>query len=416
MSLAKKHQCCGSPQPLSMATMYTPSDIRPTAQDLLFRRRAVELSQQYNSDESCEEAIVGMVNILAYEGLHCNYRDVNKDFANLVEDQMTNVERGEEKKQLLLIYHYLIWKTAATKSWTIPRNPGQCSTIPYLPSLLQANLGKIVAETAMGQRTSDVADLELSSDVMSVIKCDISNQMNTETETIDDGSKPMFIPQDWKEVNILEFINASLPEDESLLGPRSQPVCHVITSKERTLTWKEAQDSDVVNGDELFANEGEDGAEEDNPKLYVRSKNDIRALYEMRPLRQMTLGQFASEYRRLKPSGHGYQKAKDMIDSKTGLGPETTQKVAGFENIMAPQCMRLKNEDIMVRRSGQKAVLQLKHSGKLKKFGNQLLWTHWKYLEDVKEDKNEDDEELKRKRLEIFPKSVYNDLSDEDID
>ena len=130
----------------------------------------------------------------------------------------------------------------------------------------------------------------------------------------------------------------------------------------------------------------------------------------------MTLGQFASEYRRLKPSGHGYQKAKDMIDSRTGLGPETTQKVAGFENIMAPQCMRLKNEDIMVRRSGQKAVLQLKHSGKLKKFGNQLLWTHWKYLEDVKEDENEDEEELKRKRLEIFPKSVYNDLSDEDID
>ena len=60
----------------------------------------------------------------------------------------------------------------------------------------------------------------------------------------------------------------------------------------------------------------------------------------MRPdrLAGMTLGEFACDYRRLQPGRNGLQKAKDMIDPLTNLGPDTTHSVAVVESLMAPQC------------------------------------------------------------------------------
>ena len=109
------------------------------------------------------------------------------------------------------------------------------------------------------------------------------------------------------------------------------------------------------------------------------------------------------------------QTAKEKIDPTTGLGPDSTDMVVGTRNTSAPQCMQLKNDEIMVRRGGQKAVLHLQYSGKTSKHGNQLLWSCWQHLEEVTGVQAEEETAEQRSiRLEIFPKSVFQ-QDDDDI-
>ena len=76
--------------------------------------------------------------------------------------------------------------------------------------------------------------------------------------------------------------------------------------------------------------------------------------------------------------------------------------------------MKLNNEDIMVRRTGRMAVLQPLFSGRHGKHGTQLLWSPWRFLEEVNVD--EEDERTKMKRLQIFPMSVNRDFDDDDTE
>ena len=216
------------------------------------------------------------------------------------------------------------------------------------------------------------------------------------------------------EVSLIEFINGCLPDEHCLTEQRSQPITQVITSKDRKLMWNAAQDRDNERGEVVFANQAEEGEEED--RNYVRTKSDVRILYEMRPprLRNMVLGFFASNYRRIQPGGNGLQAAKDSIDPGTGLGPDSSDKVVGDEYLMAPQCMQLTNGDVMVKRSGKNAVLHLLHDGKARKHGNQLLWIPWQFLEDIREQDGDVTEEQNRRRLEVFPMSKEEQEDDSD--
>ena len=96
----------------------------------------------------------------------------------------------------------------------------------------------------------------------------------------------------WREVSVLEYVNAHLPEQDRLVGPRSQTVVQIMTEKDDRVDWREVRDEDKQNGDDVFINE-EEG---DEGNGYVRSKGDFRRLYEARPreMRRMTLGQFGS--------------------------------------------------------------------------------------------------------------------------
>ena len=53
----------------------------------------------------------------------------------------------------------------------------------------------------------------------------------------------------------------------------SESIVQVINSRGSDLTWREAVDSDIQKGEELFTS-GED-------KEYVRTDTDIRKLYEI---------------------------------------------------------------------------------------------------------------------------------------
>ena len=80
-------------------------------------------------------------------------------------------------------------------------------------------------------------------------------------------------------------------------------------------------------------------------------------------MNDMVLGELASKYRLLKPSGHGYERAKSRINEETLMGPPTDELVAGTSNVVAPETMMLKNGKILKRRQDVDAVPILLFSG-----------------------------------------------------
>ena len=161
-------------------------------------------------------------------------------------------------------------------------------------------------------------------------------------------------------------------------------------------------DSDNHNGEAVFKTT--------NNNLYVRTAGDIRVLFENLPdsMSRMVLGELASRYRLLWPSDRGYEKAKNSINEDTSIGHETDELVAGTCDIVAPETMMLKNGKLMKRRQGQHAVPDLLFSGCSSKHGNQLMWDRWQRLEDVKGEQDEEEtENQKRVRLQIFPFSLF---------
>ena len=124
-------------------------------------------------------------------------------------------------------------------------------------------------------------------------------------------------------------------------------------------------------------------------------------------MKQMTLGQFASEYRLLYPSWHGYEAAKNTIDEQSKIGPNSGQLIAGTIDIWAPQTIMLSNGGIM-RKRDEKAALSLPDKGKQNKYASMLLWSPWTELEEVNGEQDENEtEEQKERRLSVFPKSVF---------
>ena len=119
----------------------------------------------------------------------------------------------------------------------------------------------------------------------------------------------------------------------------------------------------------------------------------------------MVFGFFASNYRRMRPSGNGFEAAKNKIDPSTGLGPDSTEKIVGDDDLMAPQCMKLTNEVLMIKRSGRDAVLHFLYDGKARKHGNQVLWESWQFLEEIRDQDQDVTEQQTRTRLEVFPMS-----------
>ena len=116
VAVAKKHQTDGDSQPLSMATFFTPSGVRPSDVDMVFRRRAIELGKQFSNDVSCEEAIAEIVKKIVSEGLHCTLGSIDKELDKILESQIGGVDRSEVRVKVLRIYHHLIWKTAGDQN------------------------------------------------------------------------------------------------------------------------------------------------------------------------------------------------------------------------------------------------------------------------------------------------------------
>ena len=355
-----------------------------TAEQKVHRRRVIELSEQYGPGVTCEDGIVEIMRTLMVEGFYFDVNNIDEEIKQVIQDQIPGADRSDVRTRLIILYHAFICQTN-TKRWTLPRNPGECRVEAYLPRILQVTKMKVTAETEVyGGGEVQLEDTDLKSDV----------------------SKHITDPDAWKEISLLEYVNGHLPEDDRLVGPRSQRLVQVVTSKGDKVSWREAHDHDIQRGEDIFENQDE----EDEDKGYVRSKSDVRRLYEARPekMRGMRLGQFATEYREIQAGGCGLETAKSKIDAQTDVGPDSDGQVIGMENLAAPQCMKLSNGTVMQRRTGQPAVLHLLYSGAPGRFGNKLLWEPWQYLEDVRENQAEEETlQQKNTRLATFPLSVF---------
>ena len=116
----------------------------------------------------------------------------------------------------------------------------------------------------------------------------------------------------------------------------------------------------------------------------------------------------------MKPEGCGFQSARDKIDPDTGVGPDSLERVSGDEHLMAPQCMQLTNGDVMVKRVGKDAVLHFRYDGKTRRHGKQVLWSQWRFLEEIKGQDVVETEDQKERRLEVFPMSKEEEEDDSD--
>ena len=156
--------------------------------------------------------------------------------------------------------------------------------------------------------------------------------------------------------------------------------------------------------------ENDNNDNEDQGKGCIRSKNDVRILYEAWPdnMNGKRLGHLAAKYRETQAGGHGLARAQGKIDLGTGVRPDSDARVIGEDNLAAPTCIRISNGTVMQRRVEKLAVLHLLYSRASGRFGHEMLWHQWQFLEHVRGNQG-DDESVQKKnlRLAIFPLSMY---------
>ena len=367
--------------PLSLITMHTSEEQDVTDEELYLRGRAVQLAKSQRADIDCVSAIVNIMKALKTEGIlniKFDYGDGQEIGAQLREF----LDQEQEVKEDLLLYHILIWKTSGVGNWTMERHPGELKVVAYMPALLEASA------------------LEMSAEI-----CSSGDHLVYDDEGVSEEVKELIENEEnWTEISLLEFVNEAIPVHKlgKAKGSASQPVIPIIVSKDRNLSWRSAVDSDNHNGESVF--------ETVESRSYVRTSSDVRIQYENRAedMNEMVLGELASKYRILKPSGHGYEKAKSSINEETLIGPLTDQLVAGTSNVAAPETMMLKNGKIMKRRQDVEAVPILLFSGCSSEFGNELMWSSWRKLEEVTGiQEGQETEQQKKTRLQVFPLSVF---------
>ena len=381
-SLAEKHQIGDELHPLSLITMHTSEEQDVSDEELYLRGRAVQLAKTQEAEIDCVSAIVNIMKTLKTEGIHdmmkFNYSDGQEIGAQLRE--FLDEEQGV--KEDLLLYHIMIWKTAGLGNWTLERHPGEMKVVAYMPALLEAST------------------LGMSAEI-----CSSGNHLVFNEEGVSEEVKELIQNEEsWTEISVLQFVNETIPADrvEKAKGSTSQPLIPVIVSKDRNLSWRSAVDADNHNGESVF--------DTDDNRSYVMTFSDVRIQYENRGdrMNDMVLGELASKYRLLKPSGHGYERAKSRINEETLMGPPTDELVAGTSNVAAPETMMLKNGKILKRRQDVDAVPILLFSGCSSEFGNELMWSSWQNLEEVTGiQEQQETEQQKKTRLQLFPLSVF---------
>ena len=387
--LVQKHQVRAEPQPPSLITMHTPAGLDVDEEERYLRERILQLWSQQREDISCIDGILDIMRTLKSEG-DVNVKFEHEDGLSIAVELASFMDSASATRPDLLLYHILIWKTAGDSMWTMERRPNEQNVVPYLPTLLEACSHEMTAEICSTGGHLSLQQQEISDEVRKSLA-------DTEWQE-----------EDWQEISILEFVNATLPgKIARAKGPTNQPVIPIVVAKDRNLSWREARDSDRVSGDTVF--------EAPNNNSYVRTA-DIRTLYENRPelMKRMCLGQLACEYRVLTPRQHGYEKAKNSIYEDTGVGPNSDVLVAGTSDVFAPKTMMLTNEKILIRRQEVMAAPNLLYSGCTSKHGNQLMWSHWEKLESLTGEQDvEETEGQKSVRQQIFPLSVFPILQDE---
>ena len=99
--MAREHQNNGPLQPLSMVSMFTPRTVAGTSEEIYFRRRAVELAEELDSEVLWEDAVVTVVGQLVQEGLCVRISDINEDVVSVIVNQIGDFGRSRERTALI---------------------------------------------------------------------------------------------------------------------------------------------------------------------------------------------------------------------------------------------------------------------------------------------------------------------------
>ena len=399
-ALVQKHQMEGKLKPLSLLTMYTPIDIIEVSEEEQFlRERAIQLGKGIAQGVDGVSAIAEIMGVLKGEGIgDCG--NFSLDDGRRIRDDLqpffTNISTINED---LLLYHVLLFKTGGRGKWTMARDPGASHTDSYLPDLLDST------GLPMSAEITNLSEDDLQMPEEGCVSEALEKYLLSKEDCDDEEESQRLVPstESWREVSYLEFVNATLPADKvgQARGSSSQTIVPIVTSKDRKLTWRKAQDCDNHSGDHVFQ-------DEEGESTYVRTNTDVRVLYDKRPARMsgMSLLQFACEYIVLHPSRKGFEKATSSIDEDSQVGADSESLVAGTD-IAAPETMMLSDGKVMKRRQDGRAVPLLLHSGTVSRHGNQVLLSPWRRLEEVTGDQEEEEtDDQKKRRLEIFPFSL----------
>ena len=325
------------------------------------------MSQEWGIGDDCEHAIMTIAQALMEEGLSEELVSENIEVGVIqgIRDKLYALDPQRDRSKLngLLWYHLLLWRTAGNKHWTLKRSCGGTRVIPYHPILLEAAQNKVTAH------------LVLEGECLNIEPC---------VNEIPGG-------QGWKEITLLEFIGRVVNKYQD---PSSTNIVPVITTPEQLRCFKAPTEREE-EVDEVFTNR--------RNEAYILSNGDLRKLYSLRPagLESMTFAEFIVDYYKKRSS----QKA--VIDMHTGLGEESGHKMIGTDMI-APLSMQLTNMIIMKRRTRNKPVPLFMTSEFLDNYGEQALFQPWRNLEELSNNRTEEEEQERRnRRLELFPMAVF---------
>jgi hypothetical protein len=371
-------------QPLSLLTMLTPDLANVSLIETELRGGAIQMSEFYGESENTEEAILEIAQGLANEGLYLV--EQSGDMLKHIQENIKICNKfSEDERELIVLYHFLIWKTAGKNVWTHTRHCGEAKVTPYLPKFLEATEMEMSACTCINGEFLGPEDSFLKEET---------------ARLIDD-------PENWAEISFLEFLNGTKPKDRIPVFSSQQTV-QIKANNDKIVKFRKAEDRDVISGESIFKKEG---TETDQ---YVWTDGDLRKLYEGRPalMENMLFGQFVIEYMFLYKSREGYDTVYGQINHETNLGPASTSSVVGDPGCFAPQSMILQNivSGVMKRSTrGKSSVPLFLNTGRLGRYGNMMMFTPWRLFdEDLSGDQvDQETVEQKAARLSIFPMSVF---------
>ena len=358
--------------PLSLITLWTPSGWNVSEKEKVLRFRAEQLSQEVNSDDNVEEAIIAITKSLLDEGLfeEVMFEEVDREIRQSLKESLSEVCDNQDPLSLnaLLWYHTLLLRTGGSNQWTLRRGSGETLIIPYHPLLLEALEEQVEVKIAMEGEHLQVKLNQSRSELMA-------------------GTA-------WREISLLKFLNGiSFKNYEELT---SQCVVSVIASQQQEYNFRDSNEKDEECDDIYTNSKGES---------FIVTNGDLKKLYMKRPpsMHAITLAQFAITYYKTNPS----QPA--IIDTQTGVGRETGQAIVGGGDLSLPMYMRLSNGVIMKKRSdpSRHALLLLKYK-ETDDYGSRLMFQPWSTLEELAGNQNDEDKEIQGQNCRaMFPMAEF---------
>ena len=372
--------------PVSLLDIWSPKGLVPDQRESHMRSLAEKEAGKLPDDCSPVDAILAICETLKPHGLEqCKIDD---GWRKLLSQQLGELEELGSRRNILLSYHSLLWKTG--QGWTYQRTLKERFVHnPYHPAILGVFGDKTIVKTELyGER---LESLDLT-------KGGLHHSLAGTTGTHDD----------WKEIGLLQFFAETLTVDEPLVGPVSQKTVAVSVANVSRWGCTKAKQERIDMGEVCWPNSL-------SPEEFVLT-NSFKKLYDMRldVIEGMPFAQLLTQYREIKDKdGREYKSVVQELGNGN-VGPlSKTHLIAGTQK-KAPRSMKFSNSTILKLRENRNFLPMLtSHDQTLDNASKVYLFQPWRRPEVLLREENiaaiteEDLKACDRIRLELFPESYY---------